>query len=140
MRPAAAVHAPRPRLACRGIQRIQRIQPIQRIQLHTLYSIQHYTASLSVPVASAENRYEIPQLAAASHGAMELTDELTGVAHGSGVHLVMRHVASALCLPSAARHALGGAAPSCCQRGEVVRRSRWHESTPKIVSSISGTP
>ena len=48
-------------------------------------------------------------LAAASHGATELA----AAVQGSGVRLVMRRVASTLCLPSAARHALGGAAPSC---------------------------
>ena len=43
----------------------------------------------------------IAALAAASHGATELV----AAVHGTGVRLVMRRVASALCQASAARHA-----------------------------------
>ena len=64
----------------------------------------------------------IAALAAASHGATELV----AAVHGTGVRLVMRRVASALCQASAARHAPLTAAASA-------------ESTHTVCAQLAGS-
>ena len=86
----------------------------------------------------------IAALAAASHGATELV----AAVHGTGVRLVMRRVASALCQASAARHAPLTAAASaesthtvCAQLASSERHGSKEErragDQPSLLSLIT---